>query len=86
MCVAIAFLTCDESDNKKMQLVILCRTQGKDIYDYMFREGSNTALSVLDNIGCEAAGLGMFLFTILSLRVLVESQLADNSCIERGGG
>lgn len=40
-----------------MTLVILCRTQGKDLDEFMFRQGSNTAISVLGNIAAEAAGL-----------------------------
>jgi hypothetical protein len=40
-----------------MQLVILCRTQGVNIADFMFREGSNVAIHILDNIAFEGAGL-----------------------------
>ena len=40
-----------------MQLVILCRTQGRNLSDFMFREGSNVAIHILDNIAIEAAGM-----------------------------
>ena len=40
-----------------MLLVILCRTQGRSLSDFMFREGSNIAIHVLDNIVVESAGL-----------------------------
>jgi hypothetical protein len=40
-----------------MQLWIVSRTQGKDLLEYMFRNGSNFAMSILDNIAGDAAGL-----------------------------
>jgi hypothetical protein len=40
-----------------MQLVILCRTQGRNLSDFMFRENSNVAIHILDNIALEAASL-----------------------------
>ncbi len=40
-----------------MRLIILCRTQGRNLSDYMFREGSNVAVHILDYIVCDAAGL-----------------------------
>jgi hypothetical protein len=40
-----------------MLLVILCRTQGRNLSEFMFREGSNVAIHILDNIVLEAAGL-----------------------------
>jgi hypothetical protein len=40
-----------------MQLVILCRTQGVNIADFMFRQGSNVAIHILDNIAVEGAVL-----------------------------
>jgi hypothetical protein len=42
-----------------MQLVILCRTQGVDIADFIFREGSNVAVHILDSIAIDAAGLAL---------------------------
>ena len=38
-------------------MVILCRTQGRNLADFMFREKSNVAIRILDNIAVEAAGL-----------------------------
>jgi hypothetical protein len=54
---AICFLTRHSTETTKMQLVILCRTQGRNMADFMFREGSNVAIRILDNVACEAAGL-----------------------------
>lgn len=54
---AVCFLTPDPAETTRMRLLILCRTQGRNLSDYMFREGSNVAVHILDNIVCEAAGL-----------------------------
>jgi hypothetical protein len=54
---AVFFLTPDPAETTRMRLIILCRTQGRNLSDYMFREGSNVAVHILDNIVCEAAGL-----------------------------
>ena len=40
-----------------MRLTILCRTQGRNLTDYVFREGSNVAMHTLDYIVFEASGL-----------------------------
>lgn len=40
-----------------MGIVISCRTQGRNLSDFMFREGSNIAIHILDHIVLEAAGL-----------------------------
>jgi hypothetical protein len=54
---SICFLTCEKTVTESMKLVILCRTQGRNLHEFMFREGSNTAISIVDNIAVEAAGL-----------------------------
>lgn len=54
---SVCFLTPDSDSIDSLWLVILCRTQGKDLYDFMFRENSNVAISVVDNIAVECAGL-----------------------------
>lgn len=54
---SICFLSCDDRIQGEMRLDILCRTQGKDLYIFMFRHGSNIAISILDNIAVAAAGL-----------------------------
>jgi hypothetical protein len=54
---SLCFLTCDDSSPGSMTLYILCRTHGKNLYDFMFRQGSNVAVSILGNIAVEAAGL-----------------------------
>jgi hypothetical protein len=54
---SICFLNVEEAFPEKMALIILCRTQGMNIHDFMFRQGSNTAISILCNIAIEAAGL-----------------------------
>ena len=42
-----------------MKLVLLCRTQGLNLADFMFRERSNIAIHILDNIAIEASGLAL---------------------------
>lgn len=42
-----------------MELIILCRTQGRNLSDFMFREDSNVAIHILDNIAIDAAGLAL---------------------------
>ena len=42
-----------------MKLVILTRTQGLDLADFMFREGSNIAIHILDNIAIEGSRLAL---------------------------
>lgn len=42
-----------------MELTILCRTQGRNLSDIMFREGSNIAIHILDNIAIDAGGLAL---------------------------
>ena len=42
-----------------MKLVILSRTQGLNLADFMFREGSNVAIHILDNIAIEGSRLAM---------------------------
>ena len=69
---AICFLTRDHSEDKLMKLVILCRTQGRDLAEFMFREGSNIAIHILDNIAVEAAGLAL-----KELRVVAERLRKD---------
>jgi hypothetical protein len=55
--IALCFLTPDPLDTARMRLIILCRTQGHNLSDYMFREGSNVAIHIIDNIVLECAGL-----------------------------
>jgi len=40
-----------------MELLIVSRTQGKRIHEYMFRNGSNVGYTVMDHIAAEAAGI-----------------------------
>ena len=40
-----------------MKLLFLCRTQGQNLGDFMFREGCNVASYIVDNIAYEAGGL-----------------------------
>lgn len=54
---ALCFLTPDPVETTKMRIIILCRTQGQNLSDYMFREGSNVAIHILDNIVLEAADM-----------------------------
>lgn len=52
---SIVLLNFDDKVPGNMYLDIVCRTQGKDLYDFMFREGSNVAVSIFGNIAIEAA-------------------------------
>lgn len=61
---AVCFLTPHATELTKMQLVILCRTQGRNLSDFMFREGCNVAMRILDNIVLEASSIA---FTELRL-------------------
>jgi hypothetical protein len=54
---SICFLKFDNKIEGNMRIDILCRTQGKDLYEFMFRDGSNIAVSIFGNIAIEAAGL-----------------------------
>jgi len=54
---SVCFLTCDGSDSNVMRLFVVCRTQGRNLYEFVFREGSNIAVSLLDSIAIEAAGM-----------------------------
>lgn len=55
--LSMCFLSSDDQNPGKMKLDILCRTQGKDLHEFMFRQGSNIAISILGNIATKAAGL-----------------------------
>lgn len=55
----MCFITLYPNDRKKMKLVILTRTQGLDLADFMFREGSNIAIHILDNIAIEGSRLAL---------------------------
>jgi len=56
---SMCFITLYPNDRKKMKLVILTRTQGLDLADFMFREGSNIAIHILDNIAIEGSRLAL---------------------------
>ena len=53
------FITLYPNESGKMKLVILTRTQGLDLADFMFREGSNVAIHILDNIAIEGSRLAL---------------------------
>lgn len=55
--LALCFVTLHPTDISKMQVVILCRTQGLNLGDFMFREDSNVAIHILDNIAYECGRL-----------------------------
>eukprot|EP00980_Cylindrotheca_fusiformis_P022309 scaffold9191_cov114-Cylindrotheca_fusiformis.AAC.4 len=57
-----------------MKLVILCRTQGRNLSDFMFREGSNVAIRILDNIMLEASKIA-FVELRLAARMLLKDSL-----------
>lgn len=54
---SICFLTLDPTSIETLCLVVLCRTQGRNLHEYMFRDGSHVAISVVDNIAVECAQL-----------------------------
>jgi hypothetical protein len=51
------FLCCDDSNLHNMKLVVLCRTQGTNLNEYVIREDSKLAFSISDSIAIEAAGI-----------------------------
>lgn len=57
----IQFLaTCFLSENElggQMKILFLCWTGGKSLFEYIFRDESNEAVTLLDAIAMEAAGL-----------------------------
>ena len=55
----MSFITLYPNDRKKMKLVFLTRTQGLDLADFMFREGSSVAIHILDNIAIEGSRLAL---------------------------
>lgn len=55
----MCFIALYPGETEKMKLVILTRTQGLDLADFMFREGSNVAIHVLDNIAIEGSRLAL---------------------------
>ena len=57
--IAMCFITLYPDDATKMKLVILSRTQRLDLADFMFREGSNVAIHILDNIAIEGSRLAL---------------------------
>lgn len=54
---SIVFLTSERATPEMMQVLLLCRTQGRDITEYTFRDGSNIAIAIMNAIAIEAAGL-----------------------------
>lgn len=56
---AMSFITLYPNERSKMKLVILTRTQGLDLADFMFRDGSSVAIHVLDNIAIEGSRLAL---------------------------
>jgi len=55
----ILFLSLFPNDATKMKLLFLCRTQGQNLSDFMFRDGSNVGVFILDTIAYEAGGLAL---------------------------
>ena len=56
---AMFFITPYPNKRNEMKLVILTRTQGLNLADFMFREGSNVAIHILDNIAIEGSRLAL---------------------------
>jgi len=54
---SMCFLISDGTRMDKMDLILLCRTQGRDILEWTFRDGSYVAISILDCISYDAAGI-----------------------------
>lgn len=77
MSTALCFLTPDPAETSKMRIIILCRTQGQNLSDYMFWEGSNVAIHILDNIVLEAADLVYEELKYISTRLQRESLWAS---------
>jgi hypothetical protein len=54
---SLCFLSMEHNASDRMKLTILCRSQGRTIREFMFREGCMLAFTIANNIAIEAAGL-----------------------------
>ncbi|CAB9512295.1 seizure threshold 2 [Seminavis robusta] len=56
---SICFLTCDKTEPEKMHLLIVARTEGKDLHEYIFVSGPHYdyGMTMRDTIAGEAAGI-----------------------------
>lgn len=55
--ITTCFITYDLGIKGSVDLILLCRRYGRNLYDFMFRNNSKIASSVADNIAIECAGL-----------------------------
>ena len=55
--LSMYFLCPDGERANKLKLIVVCCTNGRNLNDMVFRDGSNTALTLLDNVTVEGAGL-----------------------------
>jgi hypothetical protein len=55
--ISLCSIIHDPSSTESLGLIILCRTQGRNLHEFMFRPGSKIAIPIIDNIAVEAAGL-----------------------------
>lgn len=69
----ICFLAFDETQPDRLEAVLLCRTQGRDLTEFMFRDGSIYAITILDNIAIEAAGLAFYQLKAAALQINLDS-------------
>ena len=81
---SMCFLKFDEKKLGNMCLYILCRTQGRDLYEFMFRDGSNVAVSLFSNIAIEAAGIAYTELRIAAFNLHRDS--VWNSLVTSSGG
>jgi hypothetical protein len=54
---SLCFLNFDNKNVGNMNLDIICRTKGMDLYECMFRDGTNVAVTIFGSIAIEAASL-----------------------------
>ena len=54
---SLCFFRCHPYKPEIVELLFVCRSYGKDIYEFIFREGSCFAMSIVDRIAVDGAGL-----------------------------
>jgi hypothetical protein len=54
---SICFLVRDKRHSTALSIILVCRTHGRDLSEFMFRQGSNVGITVANGIATEGAGL-----------------------------
>lgn len=70
---SICFLVLDERSPESLNLVLLSRTQGRDLHGFIFREGSNLATAIIDCIAIECAKMAYKELRVAARRISRDS-------------